>query len=172
VYVAEIAMGSNENQTIKALQEAESYDGPSLIIAYSQCIAHGIDMTKGMNQQALAVDSGYWPLFRFDPRSDIPLQIDSKDPTLALEDYFYRENRYRILTKSNPDAAQKYLELAKKSIKSRLRSLKRLASAEDDEVDAGALTQRPKLPPVGRPRPRPGSRPGQTPPARLPKKDN
>ncbi|MFV1980760.1 MAG: 4Fe-4S dicluster domain-containing protein, partial [Rhodothermia bacterium] len=182
VYVAQIAMGANENQTIKALQEAESYDGPSLIIAYSQCIAHGIDMTKGMHQQVLAVDSGYWPLFRFDPRKDIPLQLDSKDPKVALEEYFYRENRYRILTKSNPDVAQKYLDLAKKSIDSRLRSLKRLASASVGEADAGtdagtdAVTgsgaRRPKLPPTGRPRPRPRPGPGNASPARLPKKDN
>ena len=77
-YVAQIAMGANENQTIKAFHEAESFDGPSIIIAYSQCIAHGIDMAKGMDQQALAVSSGYWPLFRFDPRLDKPLTIDSR----------------------------------------------------------------------------------------------
>ena len=130
VYVAEIAMGANENQTIKALREAESFDGPSLIIAYSQCIAHGIDMAKGMTQQTLAVESGYWPLFRFDPRSEPPLQIDSKDPKVALEDYLYRENRYRVLTKSNPEVAQKYLELAKKGIKKRLDSLKEMARSE------------------------------------------
>ena len=173
VYVAEIAMGANENQTIKALREAESYDGPSLIIAYSQCIAHGIDMVKGMNQQALAVDSGYWPLFRFDPRNDIPLQLDSKDPKVALEEYFYRENRYRILTKTDPDVAQKYLDLAKKSVKSRLRSLKRLATGQDGESDeAGTAARRPKLPPAGKPPGKPPLRPGNASPARLPKKDN
>src|SRR5690606_1553262 len=93
VYVAQVALGANDNQAIKAFLEAESYDGPSIIIAYCQCIAHGIDIAKGMHQQELAVDSGYWPLFRFDPRRKAenkpPLQLHSRPPKIPLEDYIY-----------------------------------------------------------------------------------
>ncbi len=103
VYVAEVAMGAKDSQTIQAFLEAESYDGPSLIIAYSQCIAHGIDMAKGMEQQRLATESGYWPLYRYDPRlteqGKNPLQLDSKAPKIPFKDYAYNENRYRMLTR-------------------------------------------------------------------------
>jgi pyruvate-ferredoxin/flavodoxin oxidoreductase len=168
VYVAEIAMGANENQAIKAFREAESYDGPSLIIAYSQCIAHGIDMAKGMDQQTLAVESGYWPLFRFDPRLDNALQIDSKDPKVDLEQYIYNENRYRILTHSNPEAAGKYLGLAKKAVKARLEALHRLAETKG-EAESSDKPRTPKLPPSGK-KP-PGRVPGGVKPARLPKNE-
>ncbi len=88
VYVAEVAMGANDRQTVNAFLEAESYDGPSLIIAYSHCIAHGINMAKGLDQQKLAVDSGYWPLYRFDPRlkedGKNPFQLDSRAPKIPL----------------------------------------------------------------------------------------
>ncbi|MFC2085582.1 pyruvate:ferredoxin (flavodoxin) oxidoreductase [Bacteroidota bacterium] len=166
VYVAEVALGANENQTIKAFREAESFDGPSIIIAYSQCIAHGIDMTKGMHQQTLAVESGHWPLFRFDPRNEKPLQLDSKDPQVKLEDYLYKENRYRILTLANPEAAQKYLDLAKEAVTKRFAELNRLAEGERKDEKPGL----PKLPPGGSGPPRP--RPVGVTPARLPKKDS
>ena len=101
VYVAKIAMGANDRQTLNAIIEAESYDGPSIIIAYSQCIAHGINMAKGMEQQKLAVDSGHWPLYRYDPRlvdeGKNPFQLDSKAPSIPLKEYAYNENRYRML---------------------------------------------------------------------------
>ena len=120
VYVAKIAMGANPNQTVKAFAEAASYDGPSLIIAYSHCIAHGIDMTAGLGEQKKAVTSGHWPLFRFDPRladeDKNPLQMDSKEPTTSFEDYAYSENRYLVLKKSNPERAAKLMKLAEKDV--------------------------------------------------------
>jgi hypothetical protein len=104
--VARIAMGANDAQTLRAIQEAESYDGPSLIIAYSHCIAHGINMAKGMEQQKLAVESGYWPLYRFDPRlreeGKNPFQLDSKAPKIRFRDYALNETRYRMLMQIRP----------------------------------------------------------------------
>ncbi|MBU2493968.1 MAG: pyruvate:ferredoxin (flavodoxin) oxidoreductase [Bacteroidetes bacterium] len=120
VYVAKIAMGANDAQTIKAFLEAEAYDGPSLIIAYSHCIAHGINMAKGMDSQKLAVDSGHWPLFRFNPdnlkEGKNPLKLDSKAPKIKLKDYIYTETRYKMLTKSNPEAAAKLLNFAQAEV--------------------------------------------------------
>ncbi|KAB2845081.1 MAG: pyruvate:ferredoxin (flavodoxin) oxidoreductase, partial [Melioribacteraceae bacterium] len=120
VYVAKVAMGSNDAQTIKAFMEAEAYDGPSLIIAYSHCIAHGINMAKGLDSQKLAVDSGHWPLFRFNPdnlkEGKNPLKLDSKAPKIKLKDYIYTETRYKMLTKSNPEAASKLLDYAQAQV--------------------------------------------------------
>ena len=131
IYVAQIAMGANDRQTVKAFLEAEAYDGPSLIIAYSQCIAHGIDMAKGMNQQKLAVEAGYWPLYRFDPRLQIEgkksLQLDSKPPKLPLQDYMYNENRFRILTHSQPEVAKALLAEAQKAVQERWKKYEELA---------------------------------------------
>lgn len=133
VYVAQIAMGANENQTIKALKEAADYDGPSLIIAYSHCIAHGIDMAKGFEQQDLATKTGYWPLYRFDPRlrkdGKNPLQLDSRAPKKPLKDYIYNENRYRILDRINPDAARKFLEEAQEVVNERWHQYEQLAES-------------------------------------------
>ena len=116
VYVARIAMGASDAQTVKAFLEAESYNGPSIIIAYSHCIAHGINMQKGMEQQALATQSGYWPLYRFDPRlkseGKNPFQIDSKEPKISLRDYAYNESRYRMLAQSDPVSAAELLKLS------------------------------------------------------------
>ncbi|MGE3270237.1 MAG: pyruvate:ferredoxin (flavodoxin) oxidoreductase, partial [Chloroflexota bacterium] len=123
VYVAQIAMGASDIQTLDAIREAEAYDGPSLIIAYSHCIAHGIDMAKGMSQQKLAVETGHWPLYRFDPRRAEagmqPLQLDSKEPSKPLSDYLYNESRYRQLTQSDPDTAARLLEQAQAAVKAR-----------------------------------------------------
>ncbi len=123
VYVAQIAMGANENQSIKAFEEAESYDGPSLIIAYSHCIAHGIDMARGMDQQQLASQSGYWPLYRYDPRLEQegrnPFQLDSKPPTIRFKDYAYNENRYRILQQMDPKTAEKLMTEAQEVVDKR-----------------------------------------------------
>jgi len=162
VYVAQIASGANENQAIKALQEAESYDGPSLIIAYSQCIAHGIDMAKGMEQQQLAVDSGYWPLYRFDPRridsGKPPLQLDSKAPVVPLKDYLYNENRYRVLTHINADAAAKFLKLASEGVKTRWKKLEHMAGEAVPSGDGapagdgGGEARKPKMPPGFKPK--------------------
>lgn len=122
-YIAQIAMGANENQVIKAFIEAESYDGPSLIIAYSHCIAHGIDMAKGMNQQKLAVETGHWPIYRFDPRRNEEgkpaLQLDSRAPKRPLQEYIYNENRYAMLERHNPEVAHKFLVMAQDFIAKR-----------------------------------------------------
>ena len=118
VYVAKIAMGANPMQTMKAFTEAEAYDGPSIIIAYSHCIAHGIDMVKGMDEQKKAVDCGHWPLYRYNPglcaEGKNPLTLDSKDPTIPLEDYIYNENRYRVLQKADPERAKMLLDKSQK----------------------------------------------------------
>jgi pyruvate-ferredoxin/flavodoxin oxidoreductase len=132
VYVAEVAMGADDSQTLKALIEAEAHPGPSLIIAYSHCIAHGIDMSRGMNQQKLAVESGYWPLYRYNPAlaadGKNPFQLDSKDPKMPLRDYIYTEGRYRILQQSNPEVAKELLVLAQAAVEERWRHYKQLAA--------------------------------------------
>jgi len=124
-YVAKVAMGGNDSHTIKAFMEAESYHGPSIIIAYSHCIAHGYDMVHGLDQQKLAVQSAYWPLFRYDPRlaaeGKNPFQLDSRAPTIKLKDYIYNETRYTMLVKSNPDEAHHLLEEAQKDVLDRWR---------------------------------------------------
>ena len=131
VYVAKIAMGANPAQVVKAFTEAAAYDGPSLIIAYSTCIAQGIDMTIGMEEQRKAVSSGHWILYRFDPRladqGKNPLQIDSKDPSSSLEEYRYGENRYMLLKKNDPDRADMLTRLAEQDVARSLKLYKSLA---------------------------------------------
>jgi pyruvate-ferredoxin/flavodoxin oxidoreductase len=132
VYIAQIAMGANDTHTVKAFLEAEAHPGPSLIIAYSQCIAHGIDMAKGMHQQKLAVESGYWPLYRFNPALESegknPFQLDSHDPKIKLQDYIYTEGRYRMLQRSDPEAAKTLLAHAQESVNHRWAQYKKLAA--------------------------------------------
>jgi pyruvate-ferredoxin/flavodoxin oxidoreductase len=122
VYVARVAMGSSDMHTLKAFQEAEAFEGPSLIIAYSHCIAHGYDMAFGMDQQKAAVNSGYWPLFRYNPdltaQNKNPFQLDSRAPSIALKDYIYNETRYTMLVKSNPEHAKKLLDEAQEDVNS------------------------------------------------------
>ena len=122
VYVARVAMGASDMHTVKAFLEAEAYNGPSLIIAYSHCIAHGYDMANGMEQQKAAVNSGYWPLFRFNPdlvaQDKNPFQLDSRAPSITLKEYIYNETRYTMLVKSNPEEARKLLELAQQDVAS------------------------------------------------------
>jgi pyruvate-ferredoxin/flavodoxin oxidoreductase len=134
VYVAQIAMGASDSQTIKAFIEAEAHNGPSLIISYGHCIAHGIDMAKGMTQQKLAVESGYWPLYRFDPARSAtgknPFQLDSGDPKVPLQDYIYNETRYRMLLQSDPAGAKHLLGLAQAAVNERWRQYKQLAGKE------------------------------------------
>jgi pyruvate-ferredoxin/flavodoxin oxidoreductase len=131
VYVAQIALGASDQQTLRALVEAESYDGPSLIIAYSHCIAHGIDMSKGLTQQKLAMESGHWPLYRYDPRlaakNQNPLQLDSAAPKIKLKDYVYNESRYRMLLQSHPEEAARLLERAQLNVDERWKRLQRAA---------------------------------------------
>ena len=116
VYVAQVAMGANDNQTLKAFLEAEAYDGPSIIIAYSHCIAHGIDMSKGMEHQQNLVDSGLWPLYRFNPvlatEGKNPFKLDSKPPKQAVEDFIKTETRFNMLFKSKPDEAKRLMGMA------------------------------------------------------------
>jgi pyruvate-ferredoxin/flavodoxin oxidoreductase len=120
VYVAKVAMGADPMQTLKAFLEAEAYEGPSLIIAYSHCIAHGYDTVKGCDAQKKAVTSGHWPLFRYNPdlcsKGSNPLKLDSKAPSIKLEEYIYQENRYNILKKSDPERAKALLEKAQKLV--------------------------------------------------------
>lgn len=119
IYVAQIAMGGKDSQTVKAFNEAYEYPGPSLIIAYSPCIAHGYDLSKGAEQQNKAVKSGYWPLFRYDPRKapEKRFSLDSKKPSIPLEDYLYAENRYAMLKNQNGNRANDLLELAQMDIR-------------------------------------------------------
>ncbi len=127
-------MGANPNQVVKAFVEAENYPGPSLILAYAHCIAHGINMTCGYDEQKRAVECGHWPLYRFDPRlkeqGKNPLQLDSKPPTLDFEDYILGENRYRSLQKSKPEVAKKLFELAKNDALHRYTLLEQLSKLQ------------------------------------------
>ena len=134
VYVARVAMGGSDIQTLKAFQEAEAYDGPALIIAYSQCIAHGYDLGLGMEQQKNAVLSGYWPLMRYNPmllaQGKNPFQLDSKPPSIALKDYSYKEARYTMLSRSHPEAAQHLLKEAEEDVRRKWRLYQEYASGD------------------------------------------
>ncbi|UCC97211.1 MAG: pyruvate:ferredoxin (flavodoxin) oxidoreductase [Phycisphaerales bacterium] len=137
IYVAKVAMGANTNQTVKAFAEAEAYPGPSLIIAYAHCIAHGINMTLGYQEQKKAVACGHWPLYRFDPtlkeQGKNPLQLDSKSPTGDFEEYAYGENRYRTLKQSKPDAAAELIKLARQDAAQRYALMEQLANLNCDK---------------------------------------
>lgn len=146
VYVANVAMGGNDTQTLKAIIEADAYDGPSIVIAYSQCIAHGIDMKKGMQQQKLAVETGFWPLYRFDPRrtgnGKNPLMIDSKPPSIPFEEFAYNESRYRSLVKKNEQRAEKLMEMAKIDIQFRWDKLRQITGKSYKSVEKEKKTSK------------------------------
>ncbi|MBK7393603.1 MAG: pyruvate:ferredoxin (flavodoxin) oxidoreductase [Chloracidobacterium sp.] len=131
IYVAQVAMGANPQQTLLALREAEAYDGPSLILAYSHCIAHGIDMEKGLNQQKLAVASGYWPLIRYNPvlrkNGQNPFVLDSPKPVISLRDYAYNELRYKVLTQTAPQEAERLMVLAQEIVDLRWKTYEEMA---------------------------------------------
>ncbi|WP_017713193.1 pyruvate:ferredoxin (flavodoxin) oxidoreductase [Prochlorothrix hollandica] len=128
VYVASVAMGARDEHTLRTFMEAEAYEGPSLIIAYSHCIAHGIDMALGMQQQKLAVDSGRWLLYRYDPRrGDHALQLDSRSPKGSLEQAMYSENRFKMLLRSKPADAKRLLQEAQQDVDTRWRMYQYLA---------------------------------------------
>jgi len=135
VYVAKVAL-SNPNQVVKAMIEAEKHDGPSLILAYSHCVAHGINMANGVREQDKAVKSGHWPLYRYSPAEaeagNNPLTLDSKAPSMPLEEFALGENRYRILAKSNPEASKKFIEMADADNKTKFENLEFLASKGKD----------------------------------------
>jgi pyruvate-ferredoxin/flavodoxin oxidoreductase len=117
---------------LNAFIEADAYDGPSMIIAYSHCINHGFDMRKGLEQQKLAVQSGFWPLYRYNPKlveeGKNPLKLDSKDPSIPLEQYAYNETRYRMLLQSDEQRAEMLLKLAQQDVKSRWELYKQMAA--------------------------------------------
>ena len=142
VYVAQVAFGANDSQAVHALAEAERYRGPSLVIAYSHCIAHGIDMGRATDNQKLAVDCGYWPLYRFDPgRADnggFPLKLDSRPGKRRFEDYAYKEARFRILSRTHPEAYKKLMALASADIDRRWRLYSLLAGMGDGVDGDGA----------------------------------
>ena len=131
-YVAHIAMGGNDGQTMKAFAEAEAHNGPSLIIAYSHCIAHGYDMVHGIEQQKNAVQSGHWPLFRYNPglakEGKNPFQLDSRAPTIPLEKYIYNEARYTMLVSSDPEEAKKLLHEAQDNVNERWKLYQHMAA--------------------------------------------
>ncbi len=134
VYVASVAMGAKDDQTLRAFLEAEAYDGPSLIIAYSHCIAHGIDMITGLQHQKIAVQSGYWPLFRYNPdlvkQGLNPLQLDYAGPKIPLKDFTELENRFKMLSKSKPDVAQALGKLAQDDVNEHWQILQKMASTK------------------------------------------
>jgi pyruvate-ferredoxin/flavodoxin oxidoreductase len=144
VYVAQVAMGANSQQTLDAFREAEAYDGPSLILAYSHCIAHGIDMRFGMKQQDLAVACGYWPLLRFNPTlrtvGKSPFQLDSPRPTIPLKDYAYNEIRYSALARSLPADAADLLAQAQAAVVEKYRQYETLASYDGSRFQPGGAS--------------------------------
>jgi pyruvate-ferredoxin/flavodoxin oxidoreductase len=125
-------MGASDAQTVRAFLEAEAYPGPSLIIAYSHCIQQGLNLVFGLNQQKLAVDSGAWPLYRYNPAlvadGKNPLTLDSKAPKIPLKDYAYNETRYSSLARVNEERAEMLLKLAQEDVDARWRQFERLAA--------------------------------------------
>ncbi len=137
VYVARVALGANPQQTLLAFREAETFKGPSLILAYSPCIAHGINMEHGLRQQKLAVESGYWPLMRYNPdlrrEERNPFMLDSPRPMIPLKDYAYKELRYDILRRTNPDQADRLMKLAQENVNLKWRVYEEMATRGDPE---------------------------------------
>jgi len=137
IYVATVAMGAKDEQTLRALMEAEKYDGPSIVIAYSHCIAHGINMTEGMKHQKAAVDSGQWILYRYNPdrveQGLNPLEIDSAPPHAPVRNYFESENRFKMLTKSKPEIAKNLFQQAQEDINIRYKHFEFLAGKNKEE---------------------------------------
>jgi pyruvate-ferredoxin/flavodoxin oxidoreductase len=147
VYVARVAMGADPQQTLRAFREAEAYEGPSLIIAYSHCIAHGFEMRHGLDQQYRAVASGHWPLIRYDPlvraAGGNPFLLDSPRPRIALGDYIYRELRYSMLANSDPVEADRLLALAQQAIDQRWAVYEEMATYGPERFAADAGRSQP-----------------------------
>ena len=141
VYVAQVALGANNQQTVRAFADAAAHPGPSLIIAYSTCIAHGIDMRTGISSQKRAVDSGYWPLYRYDPHQshagEHPMQLDSRKPVIPLQDFTNKEARFAMLARSHPEEAQRLMDLAQKDVDERRRLYEQLAGMERTDPGEG-----------------------------------
>ena len=134
IYVAQVAYAANMTQVVRAFKEAEEYDGPSLIVAYAHCINHGIDMEKGTDLQKDAVDSGFWPLFRYDPRLALegknPLQLDSKAPTKNVEEFMYKQVRFKALRQADPERAEMLLQSLRKDVASRWKFYEQMANLD------------------------------------------
>ncbi len=136
-----MALGARDEHTLKAFLEAEAYDGPSIIIAYSHCIAHGIDMTTGMNHQKSLVESGRWLLYRYNPdlqpQGKNPLQLDMRSPTQSVEASMYQENRFKMLTKSKPEVAKQLLQQAQAEVRYSLANVSIFGSTESSGIEMG-----------------------------------
>jgi pyruvate-ferredoxin/flavodoxin oxidoreductase len=150
VYVASVVMGAKDEHTLKAFLEAETYDGPSLIIAYSHCIAHGIDMTTAMSDQKVAVESGQWLLYRYHPERTLagenPLSLDSRTPTRKVKDYLQQQTRFKMLQKSRPDDAKRLWVQAQQDAETRFHMYEYLAQRKSEPAVAPA--KMPHDPPV------------------------
>jgi pyruvate-ferredoxin/flavodoxin oxidoreductase len=156
VYVAQVAMGANPVQTVRTFQEAAAWNGPSLIIAYSHCIAHGIDMTTGMSHQRDAVKSGYLTLYHYDPRlgmggADQPLKLDSRKPTMPVERFSMQEGRYAMLAQADPARAKQLLKIAQSDADARWQLYEQMAGVhrnvpDDNEHDDGSGAAAPATP--------------------------
>jgi len=154
IYVARVAFGSNDMHTVKAFLEAEAYDGPSLIIAYSHCIAHGYDLKHGLDQQKAAVQTGHWPLIRYNPdlakQGKNPLLLDSKAPTLTLDKFENNETRFTMLSHSDPEAAKRLLQSAQAEVSARWRLYEHWAAmpmkpaSEQTAQPAGSTEEKPQ----------------------------
>jgi pyruvate-ferredoxin/flavodoxin oxidoreductase len=134
IYVAQVAYAANMTQTVRAFKEAEAYNGPSILIAYSHCINHGIDMTTGTDLHKLAVESAFWPLYRYDPslaaEHKNPLQLDSKAPSLGVEEFMYRQTRFKVLRQTDPQRAEKLLEAARGDVAARWKFYEQMANLD------------------------------------------
>ena len=134
IYTAQVAMGASDIQTLRAFREADAYDGPSLVIAYTHCINHGYDMKFGLNQQQLAVKSGVWPIYRYNPdnvkEGKNPLKLDYKEPSIPVKDFAYNETRYKMLVQTNEERAEKLLKLAQEDAKARWLKYSQMAAVD------------------------------------------
>jgi pyruvate-ferredoxin/flavodoxin oxidoreductase len=148
IYVARIAFGASDVQTLRALLEAEAYDGPALIIAYSHCINHGFDLRKGLEQQKLAMQSGIWPLYRYNPdlrkEGKNPLVLDSKDPTIPVKDYAYNESRYRSLVQTDERRAEMLMKAAQEDVNARWELYKQMAAIQYSKNNGGETSDKSK----------------------------
>ena len=139
VYVAQVAMGSSDIQTLRAFREADAFDGPSIILAYSHCIAHGYDMKDGLSQQKLLVKSGLWPLYRYNPANieegKNPLKLDSKAPSIPVSDFAYNEARYRVLTQNDESRAETLMNAAQEDVQARWKLYEQMAGMHYDKKE-------------------------------------
>mgnify|MGYP001054052241 CR=1 FL=1 len=138
IYVARVAMGASDIQTLRAFREADAYNGPSLVIAYTHCISHGYDMKFGLNQQKLAVKSGVWPIYRYNPdnikEGKNPLKLDYKEPSIPVKDFAYNETRYKVLTQTNEERAEELLKLAQGDAKARWLKYSQMAAVDYSQM--------------------------------------